>query len=93
MDWAILLQARANFKLCTRIIGISKQIACIRLANRRPDQVDVIEASVCFFYSSPLLRPVKTASAISRRCGLAVQIHDGLADIDYTRPASPAAKC
>lgn len=34
-------------------------------------------------YSSPLSRAVKTASAIAGQCRLAVQIHDGLADIDY----------
>ena len=34
-------------------------------------------------YSSPLSRAVKTADAIAAHCGLTVQIHDGLADIDY----------
>lgn len=34
-------------------------------------------------YSSPLSRAIKTASAIAGQCGIAVQIHDGLADIDY----------
>lgn len=34
-------------------------------------------------YSSPLSRSVRTAEAIARRTGLPVQIHPGLADIDY----------
>ena len=34
-------------------------------------------------YSSPLSRAVKTAGAIAGHCGLDVQIHNGLADIDY----------
>jgi probable phosphoglycerate mutase len=34
-------------------------------------------------YASPLSRAVKTAEAIARRLGLAVQIHAGIADIDY----------
>lgn len=34
-------------------------------------------------YSSPLSRAVKTAEAIAKRFDLSVQIHPGLADIDY----------
>ena len=34
-------------------------------------------------YTSPLSRSVKTAEAIARHYGLAVQVHPGLADIDY----------
>jgi broad specificity phosphatase PhoE len=34
-------------------------------------------------YSSPLARAVKTAEAISGHFALAVQVHPGLADIDY----------
>lgn len=34
-------------------------------------------------YTSPLSRAVKTAEAIARRFALPVQIHPGLADIDY----------
>jgi probable phosphoglycerate mutase len=34
-------------------------------------------------YSSPLSRAVKTAEAIATNLGLAVQVLDGLADIDY----------
>jgi len=34
-------------------------------------------------YSSPLSRAVKTAEAIAKHFNLLVQIHDGLADIDY----------
>lgn len=34
-------------------------------------------------YSSPLSRAVKTAEAIAGHFGLPVQVHDGLADIDY----------
>lgn len=34
-------------------------------------------------YSSPLSRAVKTAEAIARHFDLPVQIHNGLADIDY----------
>ncbi len=34
-------------------------------------------------YSSPLARAVKTAEAIAGRLGLLVQIHAGIADIDY----------
>jgi broad specificity phosphatase PhoE len=34
-------------------------------------------------YTSPLSRSVKTAEAIARHFGLAVQVHPGLADIDY----------
>jgi broad specificity phosphatase PhoE len=34
-------------------------------------------------YSSPLSRAVKTAEAIAGRLGLLVQIHAGIADIDY----------
>ena len=34
-------------------------------------------------YSSPLARAVKTAEAIAKHFNLPVQIHDGLADIDY----------
>jgi len=34
-------------------------------------------------YTSPLSRSVKTAEAIARHFGLAVQTHPGLADIDY----------
>jgi len=34
-------------------------------------------------YSSPLSRAVKTAEAIAGRLGLPVQIHAGIADIDY----------
>jgi broad specificity phosphatase PhoE len=36
-------------------------------------------------YSSPLVRARQTAEAIARRCGLLVQIHPGLIDIDYGR--------
>ena len=36
-------------------------------------------------YSSPLSRAVRTAEAIARPLGLPVQIHRGLADIDYGR--------
>jgi probable phosphoglycerate mutase len=34
-------------------------------------------------YSSPLSRAIKTAEAIAKHFDLPVQIHDGLADIDY----------
>jgi probable phosphoglycerate mutase len=34
-------------------------------------------------YSSPLSRSVKTAEAIARHAGAPVEIHPGLADIDY----------
>lgn len=34
-------------------------------------------------YSSPLSRAVKTAEAIARHFGIPVQVHPGLADIDY----------
>ncbi|MBN1812950.1 MAG: histidine phosphatase family protein [Anaerolineae bacterium] len=34
-------------------------------------------------YSSPLSRAVKTAEAIAQQCGLPVQSHRGLADINY----------
>jgi len=34
-------------------------------------------------YTSPLSRAVKTAEAIARQCGLAVQVHRGLLDIHY----------
>jgi len=34
-------------------------------------------------YSSPLSRAVKTAEATARHFGLTVQVHEGLADIDY----------
>ncbi len=34
-------------------------------------------------YTSPLSRSVKTAEAIAKHCGLQVQLHSGLADIDY----------
>jgi phosphoserine phosphatase len=34
-------------------------------------------------YSSPLLRAVKTAEAIAKHFDLKVQVHPGLADIDY----------
>jgi len=34
-------------------------------------------------YASPLSRAVRTADAIARHTGLTVQIHPGLADIDY----------
>ncbi len=34
-------------------------------------------------YSSPLSRAVKTAEAIAKHFGLPVQVHPGLADIDY----------
>jgi broad specificity phosphatase PhoE len=36
-------------------------------------------------YSSPLSRAVRTAEAIAQPLGLPVQIHGGLADIDYGR--------
>ena len=36
-------------------------------------------------YSSPLSRAVKTAEAIARYFNLLVQVHQGLADIDYGR--------
>jgi broad specificity phosphatase PhoE len=36
-------------------------------------------------YSSPLSRAIQTAEAIARPLGLPVQIHRGLADIDYGR--------
>ena len=42
-------------------------------AEWRPDAV----------YSSPLSRAIKTASAIAKHFHLTVQVHQGLADIDY----------
>lgn len=34
-------------------------------------------------YSSPLSRAVKTAEAVAAHCGIPVQVHPGLVDIDY----------
>jgi len=34
-------------------------------------------------YSSPLSRAVKTAEAIAKHFSMPVQVHPGLADIDY----------
>lgn len=34
-------------------------------------------------YTSPLSRALKTAEAIAKACGLRVQVHPGLVDIDY----------
>ena len=49
-------------------------------ATGRRTAADVIPAAV---YSSPLARAVKTAEAIAGHFALAVQVHPGLADIDY----------
>lgn len=74
-EWNRVERFRGRADVPLNGVGLAQaQLTAERVASEWPP------ATV---YASPLSRAVQTAAAIAGRCGLAVQTHNGLIDVDY----------